>query len=640
MAGALPDDFWIDWHPTRSVLADVDEAEWQFLTGSIRELDVGHGYQRDMGRVEAGQLLAVVDNRSRNLDPTNRQSTWWPNLGPLRHVRVCATVGATTYVIWRGFSTSFDPHWAINDAWVVIEGYDSLYAAAKVISESILHTAIAESDPDIWLPLDDGGATTALGLGRSPDATAVSTLKGEPILPYAATPSTRFPYSGGQGSRADLVLPVPSFQPNPAGFTVAAVTASTAGVSQTILAAGPNPPAAASPLGDVVFYVDAAGLFSLWVGNAGGNNLAAIPGTAGNVSTLVIGQYDPSLSDIGVEATIGLRQVGGAPGPWAGAFAPRAGVVRIGAGLDAANSYPFLGNLSHVCLWNRLLGLTGKRKLEHAYFGRAAFNDIQPGLSASARSQAHEVIGWVLDRLGIPAGRRDLDTAGAVVLGATRPDVAAIEMMSRAAATEGGYFFADREGKYTFRLRGATGAVRGTYDTRPGTSGNAALADLTFANDDRSFFTVAKMHVATGVDDGQYVTYRHPNAEVFGEVAYDAPTQFDNVTDAHAAGVLAVGDATPRIDVTEAVIQMGAPGVDADELLGSDLLDGATIVARIPDDAGPGPFMTWGVAPFWGGPEGWAGPGPHTQRSTILFVGHTYNRDTHTWRTRWALTPS
>lgn len=586
MAGALPDAFDLEWHPTRSVLADVDEGEWQVLSGAIRELDCEGGYQRDVGRVEAGRLVAVVDNRSRALDPTNRQSAYWPNLGPLRHLRAVAYSGVTKYVIWRGFITGFDPDWSIDDAWVTIQGYDSLMAAAAVISESILADAIDASNPDIWLPLNDGGSPVSAGRGRSPLAIANATVDTESILPFANTRSTSFPFPGA--SRSDVAVPAGTYQVNQAACTVMGIFKSErTDLAQIILAAGPTPPAAATPVGDVALVVDAAGTYSFRVGNAGGSSVVQFPQPHNDTSTLVFGTWDRTAALIGLEANQGYGTIGGNSIPAGTIFNPRAGAVRIGAGLDTANAFPFVGSLSHVALWNRLLGVAERTTIYRGFWGLVRW-DLAGGVTF-----AQDVITWVLDQLGIAATRRDL-AVGAIRMGGTPTDLAAIAMMSRAANTEGGYFHADRTGKYIFRLRGHKGSYRGTYDTDPPAgSANRGLLGLSFAVDTRSFFTTATMQVTLTSKDPIEVPYRHPNAAIRGDVPYEPLTQFQSGYDAHDAGVAAVGSATPRTDIVEAVVAVGAAGVSLDDLLASTILDEADVVARPPDDAGPGPFMTW-----------------------------------------------
>ncbi len=614
-----PDDFWVEWHPTRSPLLDVDEDEWVRIANGVREMDCVHGYERDVSRVETGTAIVVFDDRDRSLDPSNPYA---PNVGgftPLRHVRIRATAGATTYTIWRGFTVDWRPDWAIDDAWVVLEAKDSLIAAAKKLRENTLSAAIAALAPDIWLPLDDGG--TVFAQARDTDtqhAVMTATSATGSILPFATQPSTTFPHVGE--SRGDVVTTIVSYQVDPAGFSVIAVIKAERDQPQVILAAGPEP-APALLSGDVGLTVDAGDTYSLRVGNPSGNSLLSFPRPHADPSTLVFGCYDPTETTLWASKAYG--HIGGATYPnsgLGGTWAPRAGKVRVGAGLDAPNGFPFLGSLCHVALWQRVLSPAEARTIYSGYWGI-----VGPNADVLGPQYAHHVIGWVLDQLGIPGSRRDLAT-GTVALGGIYNDLVAVDMMSRAAATERGWFFADREGTYCFRLATDVGDDLGTYDTRPAASGgaNAALAGLRFAHDDRTFFTVARMLVSTA-SQPQVVEYRHANADSstgYGEVIFDAPTQFETRADALAAAIAIVGDATPRLAVVEAEVAMGAAGVDPAKLLASDILDQVSTVARIPGKVGPVPALL-----------------PHTQTATVVKVRHTFGRD-GAWRTRWSLLPS
>lgn len=632
---AVPDDFKLQWHPTRGFLQDVAEGEWVDLAATgIRELDCWHGYSRVGERVETGELVAIIDNRDRNLDPTNRESTWWPNLGPRRHLRLRALAGGVWRTVWRGFITKTDPRWSIRDAWLHLEARDALMVGTTEISASVFSERVRVAAPALWLPLDDGGNLTHRGDGGSVPASAVGTTRSDPIMPFTSTSSTSFPYST---SKADFATPG-SYQINPLGFTVCAIFHSRSDDGQVILAAGPQPPAAACPSGDIALVADAGGTYSLRVGNASGSTLLQFPQPHNEVGTLVLGWYTGAV--IGLEASIGTQTVGGLEVPVNTHFAPRAGVVRVGSGLNDAN--PFLGSLNHVAVWNRALSEQERRNIQMGYFGRVG--DYTNGFytpSGAPRSPtyAHQALGWALDRLGVVSSRRDIDTSGLVQLGGVETDVEAITLMSRVAACEGGFFFADREGNFVFRLRGAKGSYLGTFDTDPPAgSSNVPLADAQLADDDQTFFTVSRLRVTVADKNGFEAEYRHPNAEVLGKVLYAPETSLRRVEDAQLLGGLAVGSATPTIHIENAEVLFGAEGVDAATLLDSDVLDEATIISRPPDAVADANFMTWGSGAFWGGP-GWGGPPPHVQRSTILRVGHTYTRD-HSWRTRWLLVPS
>lgn len=462
MAGAVPDDFWVEWHPSAAVSAIVITAEWVRIPNAIRELSCSHGFEREVGRVEAGSAIIVFDDRDRSLDPSNPYA---PNRGgytPLRHMRIRARAGATEYTIWRGFTVDWTPGWQQNDGWVILEGRDSLLEAARRIKENTLSTAIAALSPDIWLPLDDGG--TALAQSRAAlnqPATMTSTKSTGNLLPFSDQPSTTFPFPGR--SKGDVIPFNPGpLQVNGAGFTIAAVMATTRPEAQIIFSAGPDPAVDATvPNGDVQLTADAGETYSLRVGNAAGASLGQLSRPRADPSTLIVARYNPTNTTLW--ASLGYNGIGGlvlANAGIGGTFAPRAGVIRVGAGMEAANNNPFLGSLSHVAQWNRHLTDAEARGLFYGYFGsvRNTF-DLGP-------SRADHVVTWVLDRLGVPVDKRNINAA-TLTMGGTANDMTALEMMSRAANTEGGYFFANRSGQFVLRMRGAVGSFRGNYDTRP-----------------------------------------------------------------------------------------------------------------------------------------------------------------------------
>lgn len=460
MAGLLPDDFWVEWHPTRSALADVGDLEWTRIANGIRELAASHGFERKVDRVEAGTLTVVFDDRDRSLDPTN---PWAPDAGgftPLRHVRLRALVGSTTLTLWRGFTVSWDPDWAGGDGWVTLQAKDSLMAAARVLRENTLSTAIAALAPDMWLPLDDGGTALAQGAdAASQDAVMTSTSATGPILPFADQASTTFPHAGL--SKGDLAMATLPYSLG-SSFSLIAVVKVDRDEGQVILANGPNPAGGACPSGDIALTVD-SGQYYLRVGNLSGSSLLGFGRPPSDPSVILFARYNTLNSTLW--ASQGYRVIGGgtyANSGLGGTWTPRAGVLRVGNGLDSAMANPFLGSLAHVAAWTRQLSDSEARSIFAGYWGL-----VGPSVGSAIPGNADDNVGWVLDRLGIPSARRDLDATGTKQMGGMKNDLTALELMSRAAATEGGYFFADRAGNYVLRLRGAVGSFRGGYDTRP-----------------------------------------------------------------------------------------------------------------------------------------------------------------------------
>lgn len=71
------------------------------ISGSITR-----GRQFELDRVETGTASFVVLNTARNLDPDNSSGAYYPNLVPLRRVRLSAVYNSTTYYLYTGFIES------------------------------------------------------------------------------------------------------------------------------------------------------------------------------------------------------------------------------------------------------------------------------------------------------------------------------------------------------------------------------------------------------------------------------------------------------------------------------------------------------------------------------------------------------
>lgn len=632
-----PDDFWLEWAPDVHPLdlPSPSLGQWLRLADGIIELECARGYERQIGRIEVGELTAVVRNDTRALDPSNRTGPWAGKLGPFKHLRLRAKLGTTDYTVWSGYTKSFDIDWQLSAGFCTITATDSLVMLAHTIAESVMEDAIAALNPDIWLPLDDGGSTYLRGAGRSPGAVAYSTVPGDAILPYAkGQRSTSFKYTGA--SRADVQVPGGVYFVG-GQFTVCGVfKAPAVNSSQRILTAGPLGGSADSPAGDLSFGLDLANQASIRVGHSGINNQLSLTQPHNEEGTLLVGTYDTSALKMTLEASVGQysislveRTITTGQG-----IAPRVGRVRIGAGLDTETSnLQMLGQISHVALWRRVLTAEERGALYRGMWGLVKYT------GGDVDRHSNDVVEWALDQMGMPSNRRDIQQALYHAGGISTP-VGGLELMHRAANNERGYFFANRVGTYVFRIGGQKGTFRGTYSTDPSKdAGSRGLADLDPRFDDRSFATVGKATDTRTDPEGVDWTYRHPNANVYGEIERGIETMFNTPGDAQKAAIEQVGKAEPQMDVQRVTVKMGAQGVVSADLLESDILDEATVIARIPGPKQQEPAFTWGVAGKGWGQGKWGPEPPYSKRCTILHVRHVYDQD-NSWTTEWGVTPS
>ncbi|HEY7418595.1 MAG TPA: hypothetical protein VH593_25685, partial [Ktedonobacteraceae bacterium] len=81
---------------------------WNNITADVISLSIRRGRQRELDRIEAGTLEVVLRGDDREYDPLNTASPYYPNLYPMRRIRVWATWQSTTYYLFDGYIQSFD----------------------------------------------------------------------------------------------------------------------------------------------------------------------------------------------------------------------------------------------------------------------------------------------------------------------------------------------------------------------------------------------------------------------------------------------------------------------------------------------------------------------------------------------------
>jgi hypothetical protein len=100
---------------------------WVDLSGRVREFSVRRGRQQELDRQEAGTLTVRFANRDRALDPSNTASPWWPNVLPIRRIRLAAVWNNVTYELFNGFVERWPPaRRGPYDAEVTVEATDNL----------------------------------------------------------------------------------------------------------------------------------------------------------------------------------------------------------------------------------------------------------------------------------------------------------------------------------------------------------------------------------------------------------------------------------------------------------------------------------------------------------------------------------
>ncbi len=128
------------------------------VTSYVRQINIQRGRTDELSNFESGNATVVLDNRSRIFDPFYTAGTYYGKLLPRRQIRIEATVGVTTYPVFRGFIEG----WPVSitdagfDTTVTVQCFDALgLLADEEIPDDISSTYILSLSPRHYWPLDD-----------------------------------------------------------------------------------------------------------------------------------------------------------------------------------------------------------------------------------------------------------------------------------------------------------------------------------------------------------------------------------------------------------------------------------------------------------------------------------------------------
>jgi hypothetical protein len=140
--------------PDALLEVEFTDGEWTDITSEMRTFSFGWGRSRDIDRPEAGTSTLVLDNFEREFEPANPDGPYYPNVRPMRRIRLRAIVDSDDdpfYMDWSyldgpdlmeagpvyvplftHFAESWKADWPANgfDATATVQGVD----AFKVLS--------------------------------------------------------------------------------------------------------------------------------------------------------------------------------------------------------------------------------------------------------------------------------------------------------------------------------------------------------------------------------------------------------------------------------------------------------------------------------------------------------------------------
>lgn len=84
---------------------------WVDVSAYVLGFDIRRGRQHELNRMEAGTCALRLDNMDRRFDPTNTASPYYPNVLPVRKLRIRATYSAVVYGLFQGFIEAWPMSW-------------------------------------------------------------------------------------------------------------------------------------------------------------------------------------------------------------------------------------------------------------------------------------------------------------------------------------------------------------------------------------------------------------------------------------------------------------------------------------------------------------------------------------------------
>ena len=173
----------------------TDPPEWVDVSAYLRDFSYAGGASDEMEQPQAGTASVRLGNQDGRFDPANASSPYWPNVVPMRGLRISALSGSgtaftmrqshvnetdvlrggvQTFALWTGFIENWPLTWDIsdNDAEVRLEAMDAF--GMFNLSEFVWgYRNTPSPGPDDWpCGLPSGNVTPANGPPFIPDELA------------------------------------------------------------------------------------------------------------------------------------------------------------------------------------------------------------------------------------------------------------------------------------------------------------------------------------------------------------------------------------------------------------------------------------------------------------------------------------
>lgn len=103
----------------------------------LKEMVCKRGRSDELRDAETGTLTGVLRNQDRRFDPANTVSPYYPNIKPVKQVRLLATISGVTYPLWRGDVQEWPQEWNARENDTVLTCVDAWDFLAQAEIEEI-----------------------------------------------------------------------------------------------------------------------------------------------------------------------------------------------------------------------------------------------------------------------------------------------------------------------------------------------------------------------------------------------------------------------------------------------------------------------------------------------------------------------
>jgi hypothetical protein len=526
---------------------------WTDISDFVRSVSTRRGRNHELGRMQAGEATLTLDNRDRRFDPTFTSSPYFPNVIPMRQIRIRATYLAVTYDVFYGFIEDWGQTWpspaanAVGDAEISLHAVDA-FKVLSLFDMKPYSSAVLEDEPVGYWRLRELTGTTALNEGSA--STANGTYTNGPTLGVAGPLFGGLTATDFDGTNDFVTMGIPAAFNIIGSLTVEAwIRGDSFASEKTIIHAG-DP---------YLFGVDSTA--HLFFQNATALGSTRITAT----STISTGAWHHVAATRDLETREVDLYVDGVLVKSATYPASVSNTTFDNLSVSVSAGSPFDGRIAQVAIYDR--ALTADRLLAHFASNFDTFPQEMSG--------AH--ISGVLDSVGWPGGKRAIDT-GMSTIAEFGPEGSALDAIQQVAEdTEHGLIMASGDGTITFSDRSDAEKNVTAVATFGDSTGEMKYHDLELSYDDQDLWTEV---VVAGADGTTVVASDAAAAVTYGTRSLSVSTKaaLTNELSDQANGLLARYKA-PAVRPRELVL-FGTAGIP--QQLGRVIGDRVTIKRRPP----------------------------------------------------------